>query len=842
MDEQTRTRRGLVSAQVKKMWIVSPLTRLRRRDKFLVFGVMLLLTAGAVYFENTSTDSWNPVKGLKAYSVKDFWRKAMSDNLVREERPSNVEDSSAWTTSYILKPWKPENKGRVNLHVFEDWCGKSIADLLKNPHYPLYPHSRTTALKLAVSPNWTNYGLRIFGYLHPYTDGEFVFALSSQDNSELWLSTDDSPLNVQLLGWVGKTGTEWTAPGEFEKYASQISRPVRLSAERKYFFELLHKQDHEGTDHVEVAWQLQDEGSRFTVIASKDISLYVDESALVAGDVAHVPQTAASHQNTRQSSSTVDMLMEDPRDVLYKVPLINSKFLQDVLPVCDYKPSYTIKGVPLGRYQGLNYVKLSYIYPNDHTRLTHMESEKSCFYPPDIMENSGLAGYMKRDSPDLQKQENTDKDQSLMGEKSAIIEREKEITPDTLFRDYETDYESYAEKFRQILHSLPLQEEDTKPHPQTESVKPDELVSSEKTQAVAKGLRIVKRARKLLQVKDNVYSDPEMNWRQTFQINHLDFRAHTSDEQELKCKFSGSLLINSSDVLPVVKAFMDKLNKKDNGQFTLVRVVNVVKRVDIVKGSRYLLELLLKDINGRLLRLSQYVYALIPQPELVLCNPVGFSWNPLATVHIIVPVKNQARWVYQLILEMEKVFKETGDTNFNLIITDYESTDMDVEKALKSSSLHRYQYLKLSGNFQRSAGLQAGVDLIEDKHSIVFLCDLHLQFPTSMIDSIRKHCVEGYMAYAPMVMRLDCGATPPEARGFWEVDGFGLLGIYKSDLDAVGGMNTKEFTDRWGGEDWELLDRVIKSGMEVDRVYLRNFFHYFHSKRGMWNQQVTPNK
>ncbi|XP_034444032.1 beta-1,4-N-acetylgalactosaminyltransferase 3-like [Hippoglossus hippoglossus] len=804
------------------MSIVSPLARLQRRDKCLLFGTILLLGTVAIFLEMIDTEAWNDYTGLKAYSVSNIWRKSISDNWVKGDQPDHLEDSAAWTTSYTPHPWKTKYKGRANLHAFEDWCGKSIAELRKNPHYPLYPHSRSTVLKLAVIPKWTNYGLRIFGYLHPYTDGEFVFALSSQDNSELWLSTDDSPLNLQLLGWVGKTGTEWTAPGEFEKYISQLSRPVKLSAERKYFFELLHKQDHEGTDHVEVAWQLQGDGSRFTVIESQHISLYVDESAMVVGDVEHIPQTAASNYNTKQSSSTVDMLREDPRDILYQVPLTNSKFLQDVLPDCEYKPSYTIKGVHLGRYQGLNYVKSSFIYPNDHTRLTHMESEKSCFYPP----NSGFSGYMKLDSPDLLEQENTNTNRNLMGEKSVINEKEKEISQDTLFRDYEKDSEGFAEKFRQILQSLPLQKDDTKPHPQ-------------KTQIVSKERRIVKRSLKLLQVK-NV--NPGMNWRQTFQINHLDYRAHNSDAMEVKCKIAGSLLINSNDVLPVVKDFMDKLNKKHNGRFTLVQVVNVVKRVDPAKGSCYLLELLLKDMNGQMLRLSQYVYATTPQPELVLCNPVAFSWNPLATVHIIVPVKNQARWVHKLIIEMENVFRESGDSNFNLIVIDYDSTDMDVEKALKNSSLHRYQYLKLSGNFQRSGGLQAGVDLIKDQHSIVFLCDLHLQFPTSIIDSIRKHTVEGYMAFAPIIMRLDCGATPLEARGFWEVDGFGLLGIYKSDLDAVGGMNTKEYTDRWGGEDWELLDRIINSGLEVDRVYLRNFFHFFHSKRGMWNEQLSTKK
>ncbi|XP_035521344.1 beta-1,4-N-acetylgalactosaminyltransferase 3 [Morone saxatilis] len=1097
-----------------------PLKKLRRNGKYLLFGAILLVGAVAVYNEMVAAKAWSSDSSMNPDADGSSWRRAMFDERVR--RDHQQEDSDTWSSSYTPQTWKPEYKGQANLHVFEDWCGSSTADLDKNMHYPLYPHSRTTVKKLAVSPQWTNYGLRIFGYLHPYADGEFVFALSSDDNSEFWLSTDDSPLKLQLLALVGKTGTEWTAPGEFEKYASQTSRPVRLSAQKRYFFEVIHKQNDRGTDHVEVAWQLLDRDFRFMVIESNHISLYVNESALLLSDIAHIPQTAASHQHapTKQHSAAADMLSKDPRDTLYQVPLINSKFLQGVLPDCSYKPSYTIKDFPLLRYQGLQFVHMSYIYPNDYTRLTHMETQNSCFYPesPFYMKMFGFSRYMRLDRPDMQEKGNAGRDFGFQRRKSVqdeeedefdneAFQREKEIRPEQmdngLFPDYGDDYDDYAQRRRRKLFSLAMQETNNiptnnsntrllvdelqsrqrkdsvpQPHPEpqtageplqsvpTQALKHLQLLRQNRTDLKLEGLvkkveRIkpkgklrpakrqklksvttagrpgktnppipvereqlkakerlvvpsdqlnskqhhIQRSRKMnhtqiqklkdsklqplereaplpekpavvkqrrfvtrqieikpaankllttpkrdrslvrlnqkdrdskkrlrdkeiemnmpLQVdeessihkakiakgkmdkkwsdtegveeqagkEDKVHNravnrkdigederdslwgpgtdlegtddedltpapvfDTEVNWSQTFKVNHLDLQAQRSDWIDLHCNVSGNLLLHSSDALPMVKAFMDQLNEKNNGRFTLVRVVNVVKRVDGVQGSRYLLELELKDVDGQLLRLSHYIYTLIrysrhrskefgfqrSKPQLVLCNPVGFRWNPVATVHFIVPVKNQARWVQQLIADMEQLFRETKDTNFNLIITDFNSTDMDVRKALQKSSLPRYEYVKLSGNFERSAGLQAGVDLISDDHSIVFLCDLHIYFPPSIIDTIRKHCVEGYMAFAPIVLRLDCGATPLEARGYWEVNGFGLLGIYKSDLDTVGGMNTREFTDRWGGEDWELLDRILQAGLEVERIYLRKFFHHYHSKRGMWNRQMSP--
>ncbi|KAM7396645.1 hypothetical protein PAMP_019672 [Pampus punctatissimus] len=997
-----------------------PLKKLRRNGRYLLFGAILLVGAVAVYHEMVAAKAWSDGTGMYPDIDGSSRRRAMSDERVKwDHQFDSVEDSAAWSSSYIPQAWKPEYKGQANLHVFEDWCGSSTAGLRKNLHYPLYPHSRTTVQKLAVSPQWTNYGLRIFGYLHPYTDGEFVFALSSMDNSEFWLSTDDSPLNLKLLAWVGKTGTEWTAPGEFEKYASQTSRSVRLSAQRRYFFEVIHKQNDRGTDHVEVAWQLLDEGFRFMVIESEHISLYVNESTLLMSDVVHIPQTAASHQHTptKQNSATIDMLMEDPRDTLYQVPLINKKFLHNILPDCLYKPTYTVKDFPLLRYQGLQFVHLSYIYPNDYTRLTHMETENSCFYPesPHFIKMFGFSRYMRLDSSDAQERGKAARDfgleeyefdsEAYPSENGAKLDQQDD---NSLFPDYGDDYDDYALKRRRKLFSLVIEEtnntlknssdanqhidmmqrqrKDNIPQTQADIHKPVEPLQSVPTQgskyhlnvkqnqtelklkgpvkkvdqikpkgkikpAKRQKLKSVKTAErqtnppipvnreqpgekdppvipseKLSYKQQHIQRSREMNHTQIQRLKNLQLQHLKRDALMPKQRYANGEMelqqttkkhsttpkrdinrpfvrlnqgdtdtrkslrekeiemnvplqqniengIHGAKIHKIIKKRVNMNDKEDQvweeekihnraesrrnnregdrdslwgpggnfegaddedltpapvfdtevKRFTLVRVVNVEKRVDRYQGSRYFLELVLKDVNGQLLRLSHYIYALIrhsrqrsrgiqrPKPQMVLCNPVGFRWNPVATVHFIVPVKNQARWVQQLISDMEEMFRVTRDANFNLIITDYNSTDMDVRKALQKSSLPRYQYLKLSGNFERSAGLQAGVSLINDNHSIVFLCDLHIRFPPSIIETIREHCVEGYMAFAPIVMRLHCGSTPSEARGYWEVNGFGLLGIYKSDLDAVGGMNTEEFKDRWGGEDWELLDRLIVS-------------------------------
>ncbi|XP_053320519.1 beta-1,4-N-acetylgalactosaminyltransferase 3 [Spea bombifrons] len=1195
---------------------------LKRNFWLVVLASILFLGAWMIYVNVTTYTDGHPInrrysswaelgKALALNNIPDTDRKVEFYKPAKQHELPTSPGNHTWNHSV---PWRPEFRGRVNLHVFEDWCGSSVKQLRRNLHFPLYPHSRTTISKLAVTPQWTNYALRVFGYLHPPTDGDFQFGVSSDDNSEFWLSEDETVGKLQLLCRVGPPGNQWTAPGEFNKFQSQRSGFVRLSASRRYYFELLHKQDDAGTDHVELGWRLSGVGSPFTLIDSQFLSLYSDESHLPLGDTSFIPLTSASHPSLCSGAHPADMLKPDPRDDIYKVPLLSMKRLRSVLPSCPYKPSYLITGYPLQRYQGLQFVHLTYVYPNDYTRLSHMEQENPCMYQEHLRYSDRYKynRYMKMEAPEnqggdddynpsdfqyedmqdgakeaeeprddtydnnvlikhrklfgesevkfaesmakelLEKQrkvnssdpsesgterspDSLEKRQTLHGTASDVngrpppngqdsrsmsvrrLGKNKKITPPgtrhvsqvhrrTTYQgagrggqkvDWDGEEQqknnrrgasedildgqgfvlsmdhplSTSERMR-LSQVGKQQESDNEKHKTMgkETIGPPWTVGTRskeprlRQQAQRKGkpmsqhgevvnpvskpvngweelLKLQKRNGQMFERSDRETQNPRtrqgrreehehvgmgrrrlenggmkrygpgkgesriewsergygerqglrnaqgggqesaqrnkerrglgqtegrrqtfeelerrkqtvrqgedvsrglenskqgvedrsksdtrrrlepdqvmdpnynrlsvvemekvinveqfnqdedsppyeeeeeveeemdypfvfeepVSWNRTFSVGRTDFQVVRSDFIDLQCNTSGNLMLREREAMSVTRAFMKKLDQRYRGIYQLWRVVNVERHLDYVRGSRYFLELELKDRFNRILRFSQYVFApgwnevspedrederemrnmmwgsrrrlMAAEERMELCWPSGLTWNPQATVYFIVPVKNQARWVQKFIWDMEALYKTTSDARFSVIVVDFNSTDLDVKSALKQSRIPSYEMITLDGNFERSAGLQAGVNLVKNPHSIFFLCDLHMHFPPSIIDLVRTHTVEGKMVFAPIVMRLNCGASACWPDGYWEVNGFGLLGIYKSDLDRIGGMNTAEFRERWGGEDWELLDRILQAGLEVERLAVRNFFHHFHSKRGMWNRHQAP--
>ena len=87
------------------------------------------------------------------------------------------------------------------------------------------------------------------GYITAPETGTYVFWISSDDNGELWLSTNDNPANKSLIASV----PDWTYPYEWWKFSQQQSAGISLTAGQKYYVEALQKEGG-GGDNLAVGW------------------------------------------------------------------------------------------------------------------------------------------------------------------------------------------------------------------------------------------------------------------------------------------------------------------------------------------------------------------------------------------------------------------------------------------------------------------------------------------------------------------------------------------------------------------------------------------------------------
>ena len=91
------------------------------------------------------------------------------------------------------------------------------------------------------------------GFLRPDVSGEYRFFVAGDDETQLFLSTDDNPANASLIANV-PTNTGFQ---EWDRFDEQESDVIDLIAGELYYIEVLHK-DGTGGDHFSVGWQLPD--------------------------------------------------------------------------------------------------------------------------------------------------------------------------------------------------------------------------------------------------------------------------------------------------------------------------------------------------------------------------------------------------------------------------------------------------------------------------------------------------------------------------------------------------------------------------------------------------------
>lgn len=160
--------------------------------------------------------------------------------------------------------------GLVNLEKWDGIEGDDIVNLTSHVNYPNYPDAVSKVNSTQTpSEQGSDFGQRLWGYLLPTVTGSYEFAVSGDDDVELWLSTDAYKANKVRVAYFDG----WTYAGNYDKYPTQKSGGITLEAGKEYYFEVLHKEK-DGGDHAQMAWKKPGD-SVWSIVSGNVLSSYL---------------------------------------------------------------------------------------------------------------------------------------------------------------------------------------------------------------------------------------------------------------------------------------------------------------------------------------------------------------------------------------------------------------------------------------------------------------------------------------------------------------------------------------------------------------------------------------
>jgi PKD repeat protein len=207
-------------------------------------GSISLSPSGGTYSGGTQvTVTANPASGF----IFLRW----SGDLSGADNPATVAMNTDKTITAIFIEEGVGGTGSILAEFWTSVPGTAVSDLTGNANYPNNPSSSEQLTSLEGNTDWAdNYGTRIRGFIHPAVSGTYTFWIAGDDYCDLYLSSDASPSNASRIAYVAG----WTNSREWEKYASQQSASIALTAGEKYYVEVLQKEGY-GGDNIAVAWQ-----------------------------------------------------------------------------------------------------------------------------------------------------------------------------------------------------------------------------------------------------------------------------------------------------------------------------------------------------------------------------------------------------------------------------------------------------------------------------------------------------------------------------------------------------------------------------------------------------------
>ena len=265
-------------------------------------------------------------------------------NHISEKQDISESNRAEWMrqeefskTSSTVEDDAGNTKGKLAVQVWPNVCGGKLSNLLNSPFFPRFFDESYFISDSRIQLNRSNYGQRIFGYLHPPETGYYKFVLYSDDGSEFWFGANESLVSLKLAANVASRDQVGSASVGEIRFDSQISEDFLLERGSKYPLEIIHLQDKEA-DFVELHW-IRPGNHYLEIITSEYISH--------AMELQSVSRTTFSKVSSESQSSATKP---------YLVTFLTDSTVERTLPTCSFTLQAATKP-NLPRFHGYKTIK-----------------------------------------------------------------------------------------------------------------------------------------------------------------------------------------------------------------------------------------------------------------------------------------------------------------------------------------------------------------------------------------------------------------------------------------------------------------------------------------------------
>lgn len=274
-------------------------------------------------------------------------------------------------------------------------------------------------------------------------------------------------------------------------------------------------------------------------------------------------------------------------------------------------------------------------------------------------------------------------------------------------------------------------------------------------------------------------------------------------------------------------------------------------RFDSNFGVQYILDLLLiyRKYQGKRMTIPvrRHAYAVQSFSETIIRERENV--NDLY-VNIIVPLAGRISTFKRFISNFISVLREDSFITLTVVLfpeIDHFSEINETKQImndLKSNYLVKINVLELNGTFSRANALQKSSSLFADASLLLFI-DVDMHFSKNVLYRVRHNTILSKQMYFPIVFSQygdqlefsnlnnqsakDDNFEINNLQGYWRQFGYGMVSLYKRDLDLVGGYNIS--INGWGMEDVDLYDRVVQSNLTIFRAIDPELIHVYHKIR-----------